>query len=223
MAPQVTSRSFSRRDFLRMAGTAAILGVGAAGLNLAPGRLNRVLAPVRVAEADREPDLYWAGTDGWIHLPDSPAIPPFFPDNYATPPFNLYIFGFRNITGLDPMQISGQKMKAQHSAPLFWLDQYNGSNEFHMRLTNLGLQQRPDLTDSHDPLARLSQRDSLLRRGADHVPFGAGQQELHLCLPATRAGYLYVSLPCRGCGARPHGHDGAGIRAAGAGPELRLQ
>ena len=185
MAHQVTSRSFSRRDFLKMAGGAAILGVGAAGLGLAPGRLNRVLAPVRVAEADREPDLYWGGTDGWIHLPDSPAIPPFFPDNYAPSPFNLYIFGFRNITGLTAAQIGGQKMKAQASAPLFWLDQYNGGNEFHMQLTNLGLAMRPDLTDAH----------TIHWHGFRNViPFYDGEPTTSLSVPVG-SNFTYVYRP----------------------------
>ncbi|MEW5829841.1 MAG: multicopper oxidase domain-containing protein, partial [Chloroflexota bacterium] len=43
-----------------------------------------------------------------------------------------------------------QKMKAQHSAPMFWVDQYEKTNaDFKLKLTNLGLQIRPDLTDAH--------------------------------------------------------------------------
>ena len=99
--------NLSRRRFLMTAGGLA------AGLGLMPGRLNRLLSPVHVAEAaDREPDLYWAGTDGWIHLPDLPAIPPFFPDNYAPAPFNTYIFGFRNITGLTNYINNGRASQA---------------------------------------------------------------------------------------------------------------
>jgi hypothetical protein len=40
-------------------------------------------------------------------------------------------------------------MKAQHNTPLFWVNQYDGTNEFHLQLTNLGLAVRPDLVDSH--------------------------------------------------------------------------
>ena len=42
-------------------------------------------------------------------------------------------------------------MKAQHNAPLFWVDQFNPAHpkDFRLQLTNLGLQMRPDLTDSH--------------------------------------------------------------------------
>jgi FtsP/CotA-like multicopper oxidase with cupredoxin domain len=102
-----------------------------------------------VEAADAPPDLYFAGTDGWMYLPPDPPISYFFPDNLAPEPFNMYIFGFRNVTGMTSTQKSNQKMKAQHIAPLFWVDQFNGSNEFRLQLTNLGLQIRPDLTDSH--------------------------------------------------------------------------
>jgi hypothetical protein len=147
MTKKSQSHGFSRRDFLKLAGGAALLTAGA---GLVPGRLNRLLGPVRVAEAaDRPPDLYFAGTDGWISLPPTPPIGFYHPDPYAPAPFTTYIFGFRNITGLDASQISNQKMHAQHSAPLFWINQYDGTNEFHLQLTNLGLALRPDLVDSH--------------------------------------------------------------------------
>lgn len=148
--------SVTRRDFLRMAGgTAAV----AAGLGLLPSLRNNRLMPDLVATAQaqtRPPDLYFAGTDGWMHLPPEPAIGFYFPDDLAPgladgfpEAMNTYIFGFRDITGLNQTQIANQRMRAQHSAPLFWADQYTGTNEFHMQLTNLGLAMRPDLVDSH--------------------------------------------------------------------------
>jgi hypothetical protein len=75
MANQSIRRSFSRRDFLKLAGGAAFLAVGAAGLGLAPGGLKRVLALGRVAEAangDPPPDLYF-GRHGRL---DPPAVEP---------------------------------------------------------------------------------------------------------------------------------------------------
>jgi FtsP/CotA-like multicopper oxidase with cupredoxin domain len=137
-------KSLSRRRFLKNAGGTLF------GASLLPKFVAGVLAPSEVVRAQNlAPDLYFAGTDGWIHLPPSPPIGFYFPDDLAPEPFNTYIFGFRNVTGLNSNKISSQKMKAQHSAPLFWVDQYNGSNEFRLQLTNLGLQIRPDLTDSH--------------------------------------------------------------------------
>ncbi len=149
MSTKSPSRHLSRRDFLKIAGGAAFL---AAGASVIPQNLRRALLPVGIAEAaDPPPDLYWAGTDGWISLPPTPAISFFHPDNLSPDPsrFTTYIFGFRNITGLNAAQIANQKMHAQASAPLFWVNQYNGSNEFRLKLTNLGLQMRPDLVDSH--------------------------------------------------------------------------
>jgi len=153
MSSQSISRSLSRRRFLKNAGGTLF------GASLLPKFVAGVLAPseiVRAQATDPPPNLYFAGTDGWIHLPPSPPIEFYFPDDLAPGTdrgypagLNTYIFGFRNITGLDDTQKANQKMRAQHNAPLFWVDQFNGSNEFRLQLTNLGLQQRPDLTDSH--------------------------------------------------------------------------
>lgn len=147
MNPKLSRISFSRRDFLKLAGAGALTAVGAGFL---PQFLRKTLLAEQVALADdTPPNLYFGGTDGWMFLPPDPAIGQYFPDDLAPAPFNAYIFGFRNITGLTDAQKIGQKNKAQHNAPLFWVDQYNGTNEFRMQLTNLGLALRPDLTDSH--------------------------------------------------------------------------
>jgi hypothetical protein len=156
MKNQPSLNSFSRRDFLKVVGGAALVTAGA---SVMPRFLRKNLLPEQVVNAaDIMPDLYFAGTDGWIYLPPNPPIGFYHPDPLAPAPFTTYIFGFRNITGLRPTQISQQKMKAQHNAPLFWVDQYDPNlidpntgnpKEFRLQLTNLGLQQRPDLTDSH--------------------------------------------------------------------------
>jgi len=150
------SRLLTRRDFLKFAGGAM---AAAAGARLIPAQLGKVLQPVQVAlAAPADPhDLHFAGTDGWIYMPPTPAIPPFHPDDLAPPPFNTYIFGFRNVTGLVDQDVAAQKMKAQHMAPLFWvkqfdpdpLESYPANNEFRLALSNLGLQMRPDLVDAH--------------------------------------------------------------------------
>ncbi|MBD3783064.1 MAG: multicopper oxidase domain-containing protein [Micrococcales bacterium] len=138
----------SRRRALGLTGSAAVVA-GAASW------AGKVLLPEQVAEAAGAPaNLYLAGTDGWIHLPAAPAIPPFHPD-----PLGLeegvgkttYIFGFRNVTGMTTAQRLAQKYHAQHSAPMFWVDEYDGNqaHEFRVQLTNLGLQLRPDLFDAH--------------------------------------------------------------------------
>ena len=132
-----------RRRFLQLTGGAfAASAVAWSG---------KVLLPEQAAAAAGPPNLYLAGTDGWIYLPPTPAIPPFHPDNLAPSPFTTYIFGFRNITGLTEAQKANQKNKAQHSAPLFWVNQFDPSNpiDFDVQLTNLGLALRPDLFDAH--------------------------------------------------------------------------
>jgi FtsP/CotA-like multicopper oxidase with cupredoxin domain len=142
------NKQISRRDFLKIAGGAMI---GVAGAGLLPQFLRKTLHPEQVVGAAGNPDLYFAGTDGWMFLPDNYNIPispvsNYFPDNLAPAPFNTYIFGFRNITGMTATQISNQKEKAQHNAPLFWATE---GQELRLQLTNLGLALRPDLTDSH--------------------------------------------------------------------------
>ncbi len=149
MNQKTSSNTLNRRDFLKIAGSAAFI---AAGASVAPQALRRVLRPEAVAEAQSLPyDLYYAGTDGWISLPTSPAIPPYHPDNLAPAPFTTYIFGFRNVSGLTDAQKNDQKNKAQHNAPLFWVNQFDPNNpvDFRMQLTNLGLALRPDLFDAH--------------------------------------------------------------------------
>ncbi len=141
-------KEYSRRRFLGSAG-GTLLGAG-----LLPRLFTGVLLPEDIAQAqtsDPPPDLFYAGTDGFISLPASPPIPPFHPDSNAPAPFTTYIFGFRNVTGLDAVQLANQKNKAQHTAPLFWVKQFNPAapRDFRMQLTNLGLALRPDLFDAH--------------------------------------------------------------------------
>ena len=149
MKPRAPHTSFSRRSFLKFAGGAL---AAAAGVRFLPPYLGRLLAPVEVARAalGDPADLYLAGTDAWISLPAAPAIPPYHPDDLAAAPYTTYMFGFRNVTGFtNRRRIEAQKGKATHPAPLFWIDQSDGSTEFRLQITNLGLSMRPDLIDDH--------------------------------------------------------------------------
>jgi hypothetical protein len=149
MSDTFRSLRLSRRDLLKAGGLTAV-AAGAAGL--APQLIGRFARPVGALGADPPADLHWAGTDGWISLPKTPAIPPYHPDNLAPrDDLTTYIFGFRNVTGLDAGQVVKQRMKAQHSAPLFWVDEYdpNGGKDFLVQLSNIGLALRPDLFDAH--------------------------------------------------------------------------
>jgi FtsP/CotA-like multicopper oxidase with cupredoxin domain len=173
-------RSLNRRDFLKYAGGA----MAAAGTATWAGA---VLLPEAADAAGPGPDLYLAGTDGWIYLPLTPAIPPFHPDTLAPLPFTTYIFGFRNITGMTATQKSNQKNKAQHSAPLFWVNQFDPNNpvDFKVQLTNLGLALRPDLFDAH----------TLHWHGFRNViPFFDGEPTGSVSVPSGRD-FTYVYRP----------------------------
>jgi hypothetical protein len=72
----MNKHTISRRDFLRLAGGAALTVVGA---SILPKFLRKTLLPVAIADAQTvAPNLYFAGTDGWISMPPSPSIGFFF-------------------------------------------------------------------------------------------------------------------------------------------------
>lgn len=71
MKNKLTSINLSRRDFLKIAGGAAAITAGA---SMMPNYLRKVLLPEQAVEAQTGYDLYYAGTDGWIYLPPTPAI-----------------------------------------------------------------------------------------------------------------------------------------------------
>lgn len=181
------SRKFSRRDFLKIATGAAFMTAGA---SVIPQYLRRALLPEAVVEAQAPgpaPDLYYAGTDGWISLPKTPAIPPFHPDSLAPDPFTTYIFGFRNVTNMSLTQKNNQKNKAQHNAPIFWVDQFDPNNpkDFRMQLTNLGLALRPDLFDAH----------TIHWHGFRNViPFFDGEPSTSVSVPTGRD-FTYIYRP----------------------------
>jgi FtsP/CotA-like multicopper oxidase with cupredoxin domain len=140
-----------RRQLFKYAGGAALVAAGTGG-----GM--RLFSPFSagVVEADavitRAPDMFLGGTDGWIGLTPTPPILPYHPDPLAVgkgTDLTTYIFGFRNITDLSVPNRSLQKEHAQHSAPLFWVDEYTSGNTFVVDITNLGLAVRPDLFDAH--------------------------------------------------------------------------
>jgi FtsP/CotA-like multicopper oxidase with cupredoxin domain len=102
------------------------------------------------------------------------ADPPFFPDAYAPNPFDTYVFGFRDVTGLTPQQVAAQRGKAQISAPMLSFDE---EDDVYLTLTNLGLVQRPDLFDGH----------TLHWHGfVNAIPLFDGVPELSLAVPIGR-------------------------------------
>ena len=74
MSGKSPRRLFDRRTFLKGAGATL---AASAGVGLMPGFLRKALLPAGVgiaSAADPAPDLFYAGTDGWISLPASPPI-----------------------------------------------------------------------------------------------------------------------------------------------------
>ena len=181
MTEHATPRGLSRRSFLTA-------GAGAAGAAFLGARL--VAAPAadastRVASATAaahpQKSVHLAGTDGWVSMPqNAPADPPFFPDSLAPNPFNTYVFGFRDVTGLSSTEVAAQRGKAQISAPMMSFDE---EDDVTITLTNLGLLQRPDLFDGH----------TLHWHGfVNAIPLFDGVPELSLAVPVGRdLSYFY--------------------------------
>jgi len=129
---QEDTRGTSRREFLKAAGLGAAGAVTAGGLVTGFG--SRLLVPNARATTTT---LSLVASDGYANVRGRPGDP-------------LYIFGFVNVTD-DPDQsvshlISHYKGHTQTSAPT--LD-FLQNDDIKITLTNLGLVQRPDLTDSH--------------------------------------------------------------------------
>jgi FtsP/CotA-like multicopper oxidase with cupredoxin domain len=156
MAKQgILSDKISRRDFLRLGG--GVL-VATAGAGLLAGRAKALLRPESIrpstlgaagAQAgvnDVQANYILTGTDGWVHMPPTPAIPPYHPDPFAPDPFTTYVFGLSDVTGLTQQQITAQKGHVQVTAPLLIADE---GQDFILQLSNLGMAVRPDLFDSH--------------------------------------------------------------------------
>jgi FtsP/CotA-like multicopper oxidase with cupredoxin domain len=188
----IARRGITRRTFLiggsgAVAGALATTGLlagSAAGQSMPPvgpaaagaARPRRAM-PVPASAPAEHPvkQVHLAGTDGWVSMPPgAPADPPFFPDALAPNPFDSYVFGFRNVTGLTATQIAAQRGKAQISAPMLSFDE---EDDVYLTLTNLGLLQRPDLFDGH----------TLHWHGfVNAIPLFDGVPELSLAVPVGR-------------------------------------
>jgi FtsP/CotA-like multicopper oxidase with cupredoxin domain len=150
MEKQPLNRKISRREFLKLSGGAAAL---AAGTALLPWK-GKVLSPVSQARgaAALTPAVtrHLAGTDGWISLPgtvsETGLSTLLSPDPFAPAGLSTYVFGFRDVTGVPDNVLFSQKGRVQNPAPLLIFDELD---TVQIDLTNLGLQVRPDLTDSH--------------------------------------------------------------------------
>jgi FtsP/CotA-like multicopper oxidase with cupredoxin domain len=166
-----TASGPSRRQLLL--GGAGLLGGTLLGTHLLGGS-SAVAAPAAPIPHPVK-RLHLAGTDGWVSMPvDAPQDLPFFPDPLAPDPFNTYVFGFRDVTNMTASQVSAQRGHAQISAPML---SFNEEDDIYITLTNLGLQQRPDLFDGH----------TLHWHGfVNAIPLFDGVPELSLAVPVGR-------------------------------------
>ncbi len=175
----IPHQGMSRRSFL-VGGTGIVAGtlIGADVLTRSSALASTApTARVAAAAAVEHPTklVHLVGTDGWVAMPsNAPADPPFFPDSLAPNPFNTYVFGFRDVTGLTAAQVAAQRGKAQISAPMMSFDE---EDDVYLTLTNLGLLVRPDLFDGH----------TLHWHGfVNAIPLFDGVPELSLAVPVGR-------------------------------------
>jgi FtsP/CotA-like multicopper oxidase with cupredoxin domain len=124
----------TRRQFLRTAGLGAAGIVAAGGGGFAGRSLAAAGDPDPTFSSDATMAL--AATDGHITLPNRPNDKP------------LYVFGFIHVpvaASVADLEAT-YKSRAQMPAPILGFRQ---EEDIRITLTNLGLQGRPDLTDSH--------------------------------------------------------------------------
>ena len=183
MSESLGRPGISRRTLLT-GGASAFIGAGLVGRSLlsapsAQAQAGPAPAPAPVTgtpySSGKRVDVHLAATDGWVSMPDgSRADKPFFPDGLAPAPFDTYVFGFRDVTGLSANQVIAQRGKAQISAPLLAFDE---GDDIYITLTNLGLSVRPDLTDGH----------TLHWHGFNNaIPLFDGVPELSISVPIGR-------------------------------------
>ena len=173
MTETTTASGPSRRQLL--AGGAGLFGSVLLGTRLVAATSAQAAPAAPAAVTHPRKNLHMVGTDGWVSMPtNAPADPPFFPDVLAPKPFDTYVFGFRNVTGMSATKVAAQRGKAQISAPMLSFDE---EDDIYLTLTNLGLQQRPDLFDGH----------TMHWHGfVNAIPLFDGVPELSLAVPIGR-------------------------------------
>ncbi|MDT4932508.1 MAG: hypothetical protein QOK11_400 [Pseudonocardiales bacterium] len=170
---EILQRGLGRRDFFKAAGLGAVGTIAAGSLVSALGR--GLLTPASATPST----LALAATDGYISVPGREGNP-------------LYIFGFIPVsTSLSISElVSTYKGHAQHTAPT--LD-FLQNDDIKITLTNLGLVQRPDLTDSHTIHWHGFDLPSPLNDGVPEVSVAVpiGKQITYFYRPHREGTYMY--------------------------------
>ncbi len=164
----------TRRQFIKAA------GLGAAGTIMSGGLVDILGRGLFVPSARAATTtLALAGTDGYITLPGREANP-------------IYVFGFIPVNPGASVSslISTYKGHAQHTAPIIGVNQ---NDDIKITLTNLGLVQRPDLTDSHTIHWHGFDMPSPLNDGVPEVSVGVpiGKQLTYFYRPHREGTYMY--------------------------------
>ena len=164
----------TRREFLKSTGRGAI-GAAAVG-GLIGGLGSRVSASEAHAATTA---LALAATDGYITMPGREDDP-------------IYIFGFIPVSPSASIGqlVSTYKGHAQHTAPT--LD-FKQNDDIKITLTNLGLVQRPDLTDTHTIHWHGFDVPSPLNDGVPEVSVAVpiGKQLTYFYRPHREGTYIY--------------------------------
>lgn len=169
------ARTSTRRAFLRAVGwgAAGVAAGGIVGTTAAYGPLG-----ARRAEAATT-ELSLVATDGYLSVPGREGNP-------------LYIFGF---VPVDPSLsvaelISTYKGHTKHTAPTL---EFLQNDDIRITLTNLGLVQRPDLTDSHTIHWHGFDLPSPLNDGVPEVSVAVpiGKQLTYFYRPHREGTYMY--------------------------------
>jgi len=167
----------TRRDFLRAVGWSAAGTVAAGGLVGTAVGGNGLLVARRAEAATTSLSL--VATDGYLSVPGREGNP-------------LYIFGF---VPVDPALsinelISTYKGHTKHTAPTLGFLQ---NDDIKITLTNLGLVQRPDLTDAHTIHWHGFDLPSPLNDGVPEVSVAVpiGKQVTYFYRPHREGTYMY--------------------------------
>ncbi len=167
-------QGMTRREFLKTVGLGALGTVAAGGL--ASGLGSGLLVPAALAATNQ---LALAATDGYMTMPGREDNP-------------MYIFGFVPVspTATIAQLISTYKGHTQHTAPILDVKQ---EDDIKITLTNLGLVQRPDLTDSHTIHWHGFDVPSPLNDGVPEVSVAVpiGKQLTYFYRPHREGTYMY--------------------------------
>ncbi len=213
MTKRLPDASFSRRRFVKAAGGAA---AGAFASGLMPTPFKRLLRPVGLAEAaDQPPNLFFAGTDGWIYATVGARDCAVSPGRVrACAVHDVYLWlpqpdRARRRRSIEPEE-QGPALRA------FLLGESIDPADTDVQAATD--QSRPGACAPTCPTRTPCTGTASATRSRSSTasrpdPSRCRPAAFHLRLPPARRRHLHVPLPRRRRRARAHGHDRARLRA----------